>query len=150
MLSVKLNELETISSNLRKKEKSVDLSTMNTKKETATMIHAERAFASAKIEGMLKCNKAAIERERNINKAAMERERNVNKATIALKDSLLAKKDGEINKLKAKVTQLQTKHKAKLSKKADIINCKQDFIKEQTRIHEKNICKMDDWMGEVN
>ncbi len=103
------------------------------------MIHAERAFASAKIEGMLKCNKAA-----------MERERNGNKATIALKDSLLAKKDGEIKKLKAKVTQLQTKHKAKRRKQADIINCKNDSIKEQTCIHKKNICEMDDWMAEVN
>jgi hypothetical protein len=49
-LSVKLNKIETIRSNLRKKEKSVDVSMMNTKKETATMIHAECAFASAKIE----------------------------------------------------------------------------------------------------
>jgi hypothetical protein len=64
-LSVKLNKIETIRSNLRKKEKSVDVSTMNAKKKTATMIHAERTFASAKIEGMLKCNKAAMEQERN-------------------------------------------------------------------------------------
>jgi hypothetical protein len=88
-LSVKLNEIETIRSNLHKKEKSVDVSRMNAKKETTTMIHAERAFASAKIEGMLTCSKAA-----------MEQERNGNKATITLKDSLLAKKDGEIKKLK--------------------------------------------------
>jgi hypothetical protein len=67
--------------------KSVDVSTMNAKKETASIIHAERAFASAQIEGMLKRNKAAVEQERN-----------ENKATIALKDSLLAKKDGEIKK----------------------------------------------------
>jgi hypothetical protein len=60
-LSVKLNKIETIRSNLHKKEESVDVSTMNTKKETATMIHAERAFTSAKIEGMLKRNKAAVE-----------------------------------------------------------------------------------------
>ncbi len=66
-----------IRSNLREKEKYVDVSTMNAKKETATIIHAERAFASAKIEGMLKCNKAAVEQERNGNKAA-----------ITLKDSL--------------------------------------------------------------
>ena len=48
------------------------------------------------------------------------------------------------------MTQVQTKHKAKLVKQADIINCKQDSIKEQTRIHEKNIGEMDDWMAEVN
>jgi hypothetical protein len=115
-----------IRSNLSKKEKYVDVSTMNAKKETATIIHAERAFASAKIEGMLKRNKAA-----------MEQECNGNKATIALKDSLLAKKDGEIKKLKAKVTQLQTKHKAKRCKQADIINRKNDSIKEQTGIREE-------------
>jgi hypothetical protein len=138
-LSVKLNKIETIRSNLREKEKSVDVSMMNAKKETTTMIHAEHAFASAKIEGMLKRNKAA-----------MEQERNGNKATIALKDSLLAKKDGDIKKLKAKVTQLQTKHKAKRCEQADIINCKNDSIKEQTRIHKKNLCEMDDWMAEVN
>ena len=34
--------------------KSVDVSTMNAKKETASIIHAEHAFASAKIEGPLK------------------------------------------------------------------------------------------------
>jgi hypothetical protein len=84
------------------------------------------------------------------NKAAVEQERNGNKATIALKDSLIAKKDGEIKKLKAKVTQLQTKHEAKRCEQADIINCKNDSIKEQTCIHEKNICEMDDWMAEVN
>ena len=88
-MSVKLNEIETLRSNLHKKEKSVDVSMMNAKKETATIIHAEHAFASAKIEGMLKRNKAAVEQERN-----------GNKATITLKDSLLAKKDGEIKKLK--------------------------------------------------
>ena len=54
------------------------------------MIHAERAFVSAKMEGMLKRHKEA-----------MEREHNVNKTIITLKDSQLAKKDGEINKLKA-------------------------------------------------
>ncbi len=139
ILSVKLNEIETIRSNLHKKEKSVDVSMMNAKKDTATMIHAERAFASAKIEGMLKRNKAAVEQERN-----------GNKATIALKDSLLAKKDDEIKKLKAKVTQLQTKHKAKRCKQADIINCKNDSIKEQTCIHKKNICEMNNWMAEGN
>ncbi len=85
MLSLKLNEIETLRSNQHKKMKSVDVSTMNAKKETASIIHAERAFASAKIEGMLKCIKAAVEQECN-----------GNKATIALKDSLLAKKDGEI------------------------------------------------------
>jgi hypothetical protein len=122
-LSVKLNKIEMIRSNLREKGKSVDVSTMNAKKETATMIHAERAFASAKIEGMLKCNKAAVEHKRN-----------GNKATIALKDSLLTKKDGEIKKLKAKVTQLHMKHKAKRCKQADIINRKNDSIKEQTCI----------------
>jgi hypothetical protein len=112
---------------------------MNAKKETTTMIHAERTFASAKIEGMLKHNKAA-----------MEQERNRNKATITLKDSLLAKKHGEIKKLKATVTQLQTKHKAKRCKQTDIINRKNDSTKEQTHIHEKNICEMDNWMAEVN
>jgi hypothetical protein len=49
----------------------------------------------------------------------------------------------------AKVTQLQMKHKAKCCKQADIINCKNDSMKEQTRIHEKNICEMDNWMAEV-
>ncbi len=81
MLSVKLNKIEMLRSNLHEKMKSVDVSTINSKKETASIIHAEHAFASAKIEGMLKRNKAA-----------MEQERNSNKATIALKDSLLAKK----------------------------------------------------------
>ncbi len=52
----------------------------------------------------------------------MEQERNGHKATIALKDSLLAKKDGEIKNLKAKVTQLETKHKANCCEQADIIN----------------------------
>ena len=103
------------------------------------MIHAERTFASAKMQGMLKRHKEA-----------MEREHNVNKTIITLKDSQLAKKDGEINKLKTRVTEVQTKHKAKLLKQADIINRKQDSIKEQTRIHEKNIGEMDDWMAEVN
>ncbi len=70
-----------IRSNLREKEKYVDVSTMNARKETATIIHAERAFASAKIEGMLKRNKAAVEQERN-----------GKKATIALKDSLPSQK----------------------------------------------------------
>jgi hypothetical protein len=65
-------------SNLHKKMKSVDVSTMKAKKETASIIHAEHTFASAKIEGMLKRNKAAVEQECN-----------GNKATIALKDSLL-------------------------------------------------------------
>ncbi len=63
--------------------KSVDVSTMNAKKEPASIIHAECTFASAKIEGMLKRNKAAVEQERN-----------GNKATITHKDYLLAKKDG--------------------------------------------------------
>jgi hypothetical protein len=139
IVSVKLNKIETIRSNLHKKEKSVDVSTMNAKKETATMIHVECAFASAKIEGMLKRNKAAVEQECN-----------GNKATIALKDSLLAKKDGEIKKLKVKVIQLQTKYKAKHCKQAEIINCMNDSIKEQTCIHEENICAMDNWMAEVN
>jgi hypothetical protein len=58
--------------------KSADVSTMNAKKETASTIHAERAFASAKIEGMLKCNKAAVEQERN-----------GKNATISLKDEFL-------------------------------------------------------------
>ncbi len=80
----------------------------------------------------------------------MEKERNGNIATIALKDSLLAKKDGEIKKLKAKLTQLQTKHKAKRCEQADIINCKTDSIKEQKFMYKKNICEMDDWMAEVN
>jgi hypothetical protein len=71
------------------------------------MIHAERAFASAKMEGMLKRHKEA-----------MEREHNVNKTIITLKDSQLAKKDGEINKLKARVTKVQRKHKALLVKQA--------------------------------
>jgi hypothetical protein len=53
-------------------------------------------------------------------------------------------------KLKVKVTQLQTKHKAKCRKQADIINCKNDSIKAQTRIHKNNICEMDNWMAEVN
>jgi hypothetical protein len=48
------------------------------------------------------------------------------------------------------VTQLQTKHKAKCREQADIKNCKNDSIKEQTCIHKKNICEMDDWMAEVN
>ncbi len=139
ILSVKLNELESLRNYLHVKEKSVDLSSLNTKKVTASMIHAERAFASAKMEGMLKRHKEA-----------MEREHNVNKTIITLKDSQLAKKDGEINKLKTRVTEVQTKHKAKLLKQADIINRKQDSIKEQTRIHEKNIGEMDDWMAEVN
>ena len=103
------------------------------------MIHAERAFASAKMQRMLKRHKEA-----------MEREHNVNKTVITLKDSQLAKKDGEINKLKARVTQVQTKHKAKHVRQADIINRKQDAMKEQTRVHEKNICEMDNWMAEVN
>jgi hypothetical protein len=63
-------------SNLHKKMKSVDVSMMNAKKETASIIHAECAFAPAKIEEMLKRNKAAVEQERN-----------GNKATITLKDS---------------------------------------------------------------
>jgi hypothetical protein len=50
LLSVKLNEIEKLRSNLHKKMKSVDVSTMNAKKETASIIHAERDFASAKIE----------------------------------------------------------------------------------------------------
>jgi chromosome segregation ATPase len=83
-------------------------------------------------------------------KEAMEREHNVNKNVITLKDSQLAKKDGEINKLNARLTQVQTKHKAKHVRQADIINRKQDAMKEQTHIHEKNICEMDDWMAEVN
>ncbi len=141
--------------------KSVDVSTMNAKKETAPIIHAERAFAPAKIEEMLKCNKAAVEQEYN-----------GNKATIALKDSLLAKKDGEIKNLKATVTQLQmsqktsikklrlaqdsqivelkSKHKTKHREQADIINRKNDSMKERTHLHEKTICEMDDWMAEVN
>ncbi len=85
--------------------KSVDVSTMNAKKETASIIHAEHAFASAKIEGMLKCNKAAVEQERS-----------GNKATIALIDSLLAKKDGDIKNLKATVTQLQMFQKTSIKK----------------------------------
>ncbi len=95
-MSVKLNEIETLRSNLHKKMKSANVTTMNAKKETASIIHAERTFASAKIEGMLKRNKAAVEQEHN-----------GNKATIALKDSLLAKKDGEIKNLKVTVIQLQ-------------------------------------------
>jgi hypothetical protein len=79
LLSVKLNKIEMLRSNLHEKMKSVDVSTMNAKKETASIIHAERVFASVKIEGMLKRNKAA-----------MEQERNSSKGTIALKDSLLA------------------------------------------------------------
>jgi hypothetical protein len=144
-----------------KKMKSVDVSTMNAKKETASIIHAECTFASAKIEGMFKRNKAAVEQERNSNKA-----------TIALKDSLLAKKDGEIKNLKATVTQLQmsqktsikklrlaqdsqivelkSKHKAKRREQADIINRKNNSMKERTYLHEKMICEMDDWMAEVN
>jgi hypothetical protein len=65
-------------SNLHEKMKSVYVSTMNAKKETASIIHAERAFASAKIEGLLKRNKAAVEQERN-----------GNNATITLKDEFL-------------------------------------------------------------
>ncbi len=102
----------------------------------------------------------------------MEQERKCNKATIAHKDSLLAKKDGEIKNLKATVTQLQMsqktsikklrlaqdsqivelklKHKAKRHEQADIINRKNDSKKERTHIHEKTICEMDDWMAEVN
>ncbi len=105
MLSVKLNEIETLRSNLQEKMKSEDVSTISTKKETASIILAECAFASAKIEGMLKCNKAAAEQERN-----------GNKATIAHKDSLLAKKDGEIKNLKATVTQLQMSQKTSIKK----------------------------------
>jgi hypothetical protein len=67
LFSVKINKLETLRSNLHKKMKSVDVSTMNPKKETASIIHVEHAFASAKIEGMLKRNKAAVEQERNGN-----------------------------------------------------------------------------------
>jgi chromosome segregation ATPase len=52
--------------------------------------------------------------------------------------------------LTARVTQVQTKHNAKLVKQADIINRKQDSIEEQTSIHEKNICEMNDLMAEVN
>jgi hypothetical protein len=78
LLSVKLNKIETLRRNLHKKMKSVDVSTMNAKKETASIIHAECAFASAKIEGMLKCNKAAVEQERN-----------GKNTTIALKDDFL-------------------------------------------------------------
>ena len=124
ILSVKLKELESLRSHLHEKEKPVILSTLNTTKVTASMIHAERTFASAKMQGMLKQHKEA-----------MEREHNVDKTTVTLKDSQLAKKDGEINMLKARVTQVQTKHKAKLVKQADIINCKQDSIEEQTSIH---------------
>ncbi len=51
---------------------------MSAKKETASTIHAERAFASAKIEGMLNCNKVT-----------MEQEQNGNNATISLKDEFL-------------------------------------------------------------
>jgi hypothetical protein len=50
-------------SNLHEKMKSVDVSTMNAKKETASIIHAECTFASAKIEQTLKCNKAAVEQQ---------------------------------------------------------------------------------------
>jgi hypothetical protein len=124
---------------LHEKEKSVVLSTLNIKKVTPSMIHAERTFVSAKMQGMLKRHKEA-----------MEREHNVNKTIVTLKDSQLAKKDGEINMLKTRVTQVQTKHKAKLVKQADIINRKQDSIKEQTGIHKKNICEMDNLMAEVN
>ncbi len=45
--------------------------------------------------------------------------------------------------------QLQTKHKAKRRKQADIINRKNDSIKEQTCIHKKNICEINNWMAEV-
>jgi hypothetical protein len=103
-LSVKLKELESLRNYLHEKEKSVVLSTLNTKKVTASIIHAERAFASAKMQGMLKRHKEA-----------MEQEHNVNKTIITLKDSQLAKKDGEINKLNVRVTQVQTRHKANLS-----------------------------------
>jgi hypothetical protein len=54
LLSVKLNKIEMLRSNLHEKMKSVDVSTMNAKKETASIIYAEHAFASAKIEGPLK------------------------------------------------------------------------------------------------
>jgi hypothetical protein len=68
ILSVKLNELESLRNYLHEKEKSVVLSTLNTKKVTASMIHAEPAFASAKMQGMLKQHKEAMEREHNVNK----------------------------------------------------------------------------------
>ena len=61
ILSVKLKELESLHSHLHKKEKSVILSTLNTKKVTTSMIHAERTFASAKMQGMLKRHKEAME-----------------------------------------------------------------------------------------
>jgi hypothetical protein len=161
LLSVKINKIEILRSNLHKKIRSVDVSMMNAKKKTASIIYAEHAFASTKIERMLKRNKAA-----------MEQECNGNKVTIVLKDSLLAKKDGEIKNLKATVTQLQmsqetsikklrlaqdsqivelkSKHEAKRCKQADIINHKNDSMKERTHLHEKTICEMDDWMAEVN
>jgi len=53
------------------------------------MIHAERTFASAKMQGLLKRHKEAKKREHN-----------VNKTIVTLKDSQLAKKDGEIYMLR--------------------------------------------------
>jgi hypothetical protein len=58
---MKINKLDTLSSSLHKKEKSLDLSMVNNKKETTKIIHAERTLASAKIEAKLKRNKAAME-----------------------------------------------------------------------------------------
>ncbi len=99
----------------------------------------------------------------------MEQEPNGNKATITLKDSLPSKKDGEIKNIKATVTQLQMSQKASIKKlrlaqdsqivelkskhnrkQANIINRKNNSMKERTHLHKKTICEMDDWMAEVN
>ncbi len=42
-----------------------------------------------------------------------------------------------------------TKMKSKCQEQAGVINCKNDSIKELTRLHEKKICNMDDWITEV-
>jgi hypothetical protein len=49
------------------------------------------------------------------NKAAVEQERNGNKATIALKDSLLAKKDDEIKKAEGESDTTANKTQSKMS-----------------------------------
>ncbi len=50
----------------------------------------------------------------------------------------------------SQIVELKLKHKAKCHEQADIINCKNNSMKEQTHLHEKTICEMDNWMAEVN
>ncbi len=50
----------------------------------------------------------------------------------------------------SQIVELKLKHKAKCCEQADIINCKNNSMKERTHLREKTICEMDDWMAEVN